>query len=78
MAAGITPEEIEYETAHFGDDKGPAIVGGGIALIVLATIAVVLRLVARKIKRTPWGPDDYTIVLSLVRSGSELDGGKMG
>ena len=66
MAAGITPQETGYETLHFRDDKGPAIVAGSILLIVFATIAVVCRLAARRIKRTAWGADDYTIVLSLV------------
>lgn len=77
MAGEITPQEIVYETIHFRDDKGPAIVGGSILLIVFATIAVVLRLVARRIKRTAWGADDYTIVLSLVGCDVKLNGGKM-
>lgn len=77
MAGGLTPQEIVYETVHFHDNKGPAIVGGSILLIVFATIAVVLRLVSRRIKRTAWGADDYTIVLSLVGCGLKLDGGKM-
>ncbi|KAI4127061.1 MAG: hypothetical protein LQ347_004750 [Umbilicaria vellea] len=68
MAGEIAPQEQEivYETIHFRDNKGPAIVGGSILLIVFATIAVVLRLVARRIKRTAWGADDYTIVVSLT------------
>lgn len=69
MIMALMPQEIVYETIHFRDDKSPAIVGGSILLIVVATIAVVLRLVARRIKRTAWGADDYTIVLSLVGLG---------
>lgn len=76
MAGEIAPQEQEivYETIHFRDNKGPAIVGGSILLIVFATIAVVLRLVARRIKRTAWGADDYTIVVSLVGCGLKLNG----
>ncbi|KAA6412448.1 MAG: hypothetical protein FRX48_03439 [Lasallia pustulata] len=66
MAPGITPQELVYEGVHFRDDKGPAIVGGSVVLIVVATVAVVLRLVSRRTKRTAWGSDDYTVVLSLA------------
>ena len=74
MAAEVTPQESVYEAVHFRDDKGPAIVGGSVVLIVVATVAVVLRLVSRRMKRTAWGSDDYTIVLSLVRHDLEAEG----
>lgn len=74
MAPGITPQELVYEGVHFRDDKGPAIVGGSVVLIVVATVAVVLRLVSRRTKRTAWGSDDYTVVLSLVRHDLEAEG----
>ena len=37
-----------------------------IALIVVTTVVVVLRLVARKISAVGFGWDDWTIVLALV------------
>lgn len=37
-----------------------------ISLIILATAAVVLRLIARKLIKARWGYDDYTIVVALV------------
>ncbi|KAL9101691.1 MAG: hypothetical protein Q9163_003077 [Psora crenata] len=36
---------------------------------ILATVAVILRFYARRIKSQPFRADDWTIVLSLVRSG---------
>ena len=66
MASGFTPQEIAYETAHYQDNKGPAITGGSILLIIVATVAVFLRLLARRIKKTAWGSDDVMIVVALV------------
>ena len=37
-----------------------------ILLMVIATVAVILRLVARKVKGNSFAPDDYIIVLALV------------
>ena len=39
-----------------------------IPLVVLATLAVVGRLISRRLCKTTYGADDYTIVLALVCS----------
>lgn len=39
---------------------------GSVASVVLATIAVALRLHARKLSRAPFWWDDWTIIASLV------------
>ena len=68
MASTFSPEEVAYERAHWNEDKGPAMIAGGIVLIGFATVAVILRLMARKMKRLPWMADDYFIVAALVSS----------
>jgi hypothetical protein len=35
-------------------------------LIFLAMIALILRLIARRIKRNPLGADDYFIIIAMV------------
>ena len=71
MASYIAPAELAYELAHYEDDRAPAIIGGSVALIAVASIAVVLRLLARKMKtrnskKLQWAMDDYMIVAALV------------
>ena len=67
----ISPEEIAYQQAHYQDDKTHAIVLGSILLITMASIAVIMRLLSRKIqmqkvKSVPWGADDGMIIVALV------------
>ena len=47
-------------------DRRTAVIVVPIFMGLLATICVVLRLYARRIKRAPLGPDDYTIIVALV------------
>lgn len=48
---------------------------GSVVSVVLATVAVVLRLVARRISAAPFWWDDFTIIASLVRNRAHLDQG---
>lgn len=71
-SVNISPEEIAYQLANYEQDKTPALKGSSICLIILATIAVVLRMLSRRIKGKEsrmgmFGADDYSIVLALVR-----------
>lgn len=50
----------------YHQSKAPEIYGGTISLIVLATIAVVARLAARRVSVANLWWDDLTIVLALV------------
>lgn len=59
-------EEIEYQQLHYHDDKAPGLIAGSILLITLATIMVVLRLVARRKTAQLLQADDYSIVVALV------------
>ena len=47
-------------------DLRPTVVGLGIALPIIATIAVGLRVQARRVVKVSLGVDDYTIFIALV------------
>ena len=66
MAFGLPPEWLEYQLQHFNDDRAPEILGVGISFFTIATVAVSLRLLARKISKVRCGYDDYFIVIALV------------
>ena len=72
--ATFTPQEIAYESSHYGMDKAPAMMAGSIVLIVLATVAVILRLVSRRVKKIAFAADDYMVVVALVILEPPLDG----
>lgn len=48
------------------DSRGPEIIAAIVVIMVLATLAVVLRLGSRKISAAEFGKDDFLIVLALV------------
>ena len=51
---------------HLHDDRGPGFAVGSIILGVVAVLAVILRVVSRKIKGLKFQADDYWIFASLV------------
>ena len=67
----LGPEEKEgnvaYQLAHIYDNRGPSTVISVAVLSVLATIAVVLRVMVRWRTRSAFGTDDHLIFLTLVR-----------
>ena len=64
--APFTPADIAYQMAHADDTQVPRIVSISVLLIVLTVVAVMLRFVARSMRKLPWGLDDYFMVPSLV------------
>ena len=50
----------------FNDDRGPEVVRDVALVAALATVAVILRLVSRHIKKVRLRASDYTIVLALL------------
>ena len=62
----LPPSEIAYQEAHLRNNKGPIIIGVSSMLLVLSTTAVILRVVARRIKRVILAEDDYLIFLAQV------------
>lgn len=64
----LPPQEIEFELAHWNDDKGPLVIIVTTILVVFAMTVVVLRLITRKgIIRISWQVDDYAIIVAMVR-----------
>ena len=71
MATLLNPQEIKYEAAHLQDSKTQGIVAGSSILISVATVAVILRLWARKIRTSEyhglaWASDDYLVLVALL------------
>ena len=73
MTQTITEATIQTMAHHYSQDYlhtdiGPQISAGAAVFSALATIAVVLRLLARKISLTKVWWDDLFAVLGLVRA----------
>lgn len=62
----LTPDQIEHQYANKTDNVQPNIYAACGICLVSAYLAVVLRLLSRKIKRTSLGGDDFTILVALV------------
>ena len=59
-AVGVMPAPLTVA------DNGHAIIAANIALASVALVAVVLRLLARHVSRTPLKSDDFLIIGALV------------
>lgn len=64
--AAPSPAEIQYQLQHIHDDRSNGIITSFGVCLGVATITVLLRFVARRIKRAPLAGDDWTIVAGLV------------
>lgn len=66
MAIVPSKADILYQKQHVYDNRGPAIIASHVICFSLASIAVVLRFVSRKIARVKYEADDWLIVGGLV------------
>ncbi len=62
----FTPEDIAYQLSHPEENDGPRIIAISIMLMVVCTVVVILRFVARKVRKLPWKIDDYMTIPALV------------
>lgn len=62
----LTPAEVVYINAHLDETRGPRIVAISILLIVVSIVAVMLRFIARNVRKLPWQIDDYFMLPALV------------
>ena len=62
----ITPESLAHQKLHYYENRTPAVIGGSTLLISLASTAVFLRLLSRRIASAPWRADDYSIIVALI------------
>ena len=65
--ASLTPSEIQYQLSHASDDRSANVIAAITTCLCLATIAVALRVLARRMMKTPLGADDWMIFTALVR-----------
>lgn len=61
-----TQAEVEYMYAHIDDDRGPDMIAGTVSAFTFATIAIILRLIARWISGSVLQADDWTILVAWV------------
>ncbi|KAL8956223.1 MAG: hypothetical protein Q9193_006193 [Seirophora villosa] len=61
-----SPAEIQYQLQHIHDDRSNEIIAALGVCMGIAIIAVLLRFVARHLKRAPLEGDDWTIVAGLL------------
>ena len=64
MAA--TPAQIKYQLDHADEDRGGEVLAAIITVTVLASVGVMLRFMARYMKKAKLLWDDYLIVTALV------------
>ena len=61
-----SPEELEYQYAHYDETYVPQVRVSMSICIALATVAVILRVLARRMKNAALGHDDRVIFFALV------------
>lgn len=62
-----TPKDIAYQRQHIHDSGQHAAVTSNVAGITLASIAIILRIIARRMTRTSLQKDDWMIFAALVQ-----------
>ena len=66
MTVLFTDEQFRYQQEHYHENRTPYYVAGSIVLIVVATLSVILRFTARKIRKVALAVDDYILVVALI------------
>ncbi|MCJ1450945.1 hypothetical protein MMC28_001279 [Mycoblastus sanguinarius] len=66
------PSEIQQELEHIHDNRAPDIVVSYAICASMAYIAVIMRLIARRISKAPLQADDHMILVALVIATGQL------
>ena len=61
-----SPEELSHQITHERDDKKALVIASGVVFLTVASLAVFLRLIARRLAHTVLKQDDWWIVGALV------------
>lgn len=61
-----TEQDIQYQLQHIHESRQHEVVASITTVLTLASIAVILRLVARRLTKAPLQKDDYMILAALV------------
>ena len=64
---GTVPPEIQDQLDSIDEDRTAYFITSVSVVVGIATASIILRIVARRLKKLPLGADDYTIILALVR-----------
>lgn len=67
------PQGLKYQLAHWNEDRSPLIISTISTLYAITSIAVILRLAARRKQRLSLQWDDYLMMIALVDSPPGLD-----
>ena len=59
-------KEIAYQVAHINDDRSGTLIASHTICLVLAGIAVGLRLICRRMSKADIKADDYMIIVAFV------------
>ena len=66
MSHRIPPEEIQYELRNIHEDRASDLITTFATCTALAYIAVILRLIARRVNKAPLQADDFWVLIALV------------
>ena len=66
MAKKPTPTELLYMHEHIADDRRPQIIATAIVCFTIATAAVTLRFISRRLAKAHYGWDDWSVGIALV------------
>ena len=72
MSHQLPPEEIQYELQHIHEDRSSELVTTFATCTALAYIAVILRLIARRVNRAPIQADDSWVLVALVSTQTAI------
>lgn len=56
----------EFHVNYYQKNRGPTLLAIAYSLATISTVAVALRLWARRLVKQPWGYDDYTTCAAQV------------
>ena len=65
----LPPAEARHQLAHVYESRVDEITVAQIICVAIAATAVLLRFFARWLQRTRFGPDDWTVLVSLILQG---------
>ena len=74
----LTPEDIAYQKEHIQDDRSNDIIVSHTICIAIASVAVILRFISRRVGNLKVSWDDYMIVAAFVFALGEVIGGLLG
>ena len=66
--SALSPADVQYQIQHISDDKSKQLIATGVVSSCVASVAIVLRIVARRVNRfeTSLQADDYMIIIGFV------------